>query len=104
MTALSIIRVMKETGKTIDQLCEGLTIYPQLLVNVKVVDKNEVLNDEETNQAIASVEEELHGNGRVLVRPSGTEPLLSVMAEAETDEICDRVVGEISKLIKKSMV
>ena len=101
MTALSIIRVMKETGKTIDQLCEGLTIYPQLLVNVKVVDKNEVLNDEEINKAIASVEEELHGNGRVLVRPRGTEPLLRVMAEAETDEICDRVVGKIARLIQK---
>lgn len=101
MTALSILRVMKETGKTIDQLCEGLTIYPQLLVNVKVVDKTEVLNDTEINEAIASVEQELHGNGRVLVRPSGTEPLLRVMAEAETDEICDKVVGKIARLIQK---
>lgn len=101
MTALSILRVMKETGKTIDQLCEGLTIYPQLLVNVKVVDKTEVLNDTEINEAIASVEQELHGNGRVLVRPSGTEPLLRVMAEAETDEICDKVVGDIARLIQK---
>ena len=101
MTALSILRVMKETGKTIDQLCEGLTIYPQLLVNVKVVDKTEVLNDTEINESIALVEQELHGNGRVLVRPSGTEPLLRVMAEAETDEICDKVVGKIARLIQK---
>lgn len=101
MTALSILRVMKETGKTIDQLCEGLTIYPQLLVNVKVVDKTEVLNDTEINETIASVEQELHGNGRVLVRPSGTEPLLRVMAEAETHEICDKVVGKIARLIQQ---
>lgn len=101
MTALSILKVMKKTGKTLTELCEGLTIYPQLLVNVKVSDKSTVLNDAEINQAIASVEEELKGNGRVLVRPSGTEPLLRVMAEAETDEICDRVVGRIARLIQK---
>ena len=100
MTALSILKVMKRTGKTIDELCEGLIIYPQLLVNVKVVDKTQVLHDEEINAAIASVEKQLHGNGRVLVRPSGTEPLLRVMAEAETDEICDRVVGKIARLIQ----
>ena len=62
MTALSILKVMKRTGKTIDELCEGLTIYPQLLVNVKVVDKTQVLHDEEINAAIASVEKQLHGN------------------------------------------
>ncbi len=101
MTALSILKVMKKTGKTLDELCEGLTIYPQLLVNVKVTDKTQVLNDEEINSAIQSVEAELKGNGRVLVRPSGTEPLLRVMAEAETDEICDRVVGKIARLIQK---
>lgn len=101
MTALSIIKVMKKTGKTIDELCEGLTIYPQLLVNVKVTDKTQVLNDDEINNAILDVEKELQGNGRVLVRPSGTEPLLRVMAEAETDEICDRVVGKIARLIQK---
>lgn len=101
MTALAILKVMKKTGKTIDELCDGLTIYPQLLVNVKVTDKTQVLNDAEINSEIAAVEEELKGNGRVLVRPSGTEPLLRVMAEAETDEICDRVVGKIARLIQK---
>ncbi len=101
MAALAILKVMKKTGKTIDELCDGLTIYPQLLVNVKVTDKTQVLNDAEINSEIAAVEEELKGNGRVLVRPSGTEPLLRVMAEAETDEICDRVVGKIARLIQK---
>ena len=101
MTALSILKVMKRTGKTIDELCEGLTIYPQLLVNVKVVDKTQVLHDEEINAAIASVEKQLHGNGRVLVRPSGTEPLLRVMAEAETDEICHENVLKVVNLIKE---
>ena len=56
MIALSVLRVMKETGKTIDWLCEGLTIYIQLLVNVKVADKTEVLNYTEINETIAPVE------------------------------------------------
>ena len=101
MTALAVIKVMKKTGKTINELCEGLTIYPQLLVNVKVTDKTKVMDDPEVQKAIADVDDELHGNGRVLVRPSGTEPLLRVMAEAETDEICDRVVGKIARLIQR---
>ncbi len=101
MTALAVLKVMTVTKKSIDELCDGLVIYPQLLVNVHVTDKNAVLQDDEINQAIAEVEDELHGNGRVLVRPSGTEPLLRVMAEAQTDEICDRVVGRIARLIQK---
>lgn len=101
ITALAILKIMKETGKTIEELREGLVIYPQLLVNVKVTDKTKVMEDPEVKKAVEEVDEELHGNGRVLVRPSGTEPLLRVMAEAETDEICDRVVGKIARLIQK---
>lgn len=100
MTALAVIKVMKKTGKTINELMEGLTIYPQLLVNVEVVDKTKVMDDPEVQKAIDEVDEELHGNGRVLVRPSGTEPLLRVMAEAETDEICAKVVNKIADLIR----
>ncbi len=102
MTALAVLKVMVKRHKTIQELIEGLTIYPQLLVNVKVSDKTQVMNDPEICQAIDAVEKELHGNGRVFVRPSGTEPLLRVMAEAQTDEICDRVVGSIARLIHKN--
>lgn len=101
MTALAILKVMLKTNKTIDELCEGLTIYPQLLVNVKVSDKTQVLQDQQINDAINEVEKKLEGNGRVLVRPSGTEPLLRVMAEAQTDEICHDVVNQIAELIQK---
>lgn len=100
VTALAILKVMKSTGKSISQLCEGLRIYPQLLVNVKVNDKTKVMDDPEVQEAIAKVNKDLNGNGRILVRPSGTEPLLRVMAEAETDEICQQVCGQVADVIK----
>lgn len=99
MTALSILKVMKKSGKSIMELREGLKIYPQLLVNVRVTDKTKVMDDPQVQAAIADVDTRLHGNGRVLVRPSGTEPLLRVMAEAETDEICHEVCHQIADLI-----
>ena len=101
LTALKLLQVMKETGKTVQELSEGLFIYPQLLKNVKVKDKKEVLNDEQLKKVIDSVNEELSGDGRILVRPSGTEPLIRVMVEAKTDELCkmyvDRVVNYIEE-------
>lgn len=101
VTALAMLKIMKETGKRALELMDGLKIYPQLLINVKVTDKTKVMGDSEVQKAIDEVNEELNGNGRILVRPSGTEPLLRVMAEAETDEICDRVVGKIARIIQR---
>ena len=101
MTACAILKIMLDTGKTIKELMEGLRIYPQLLVNVKVRDKNAVLQDEEIKALVEQVSSDLSGNGRILVRPSGTEPLLRVMAEAETDEICREVVYRIADPIRE---
>jgi phosphoglucosamine mutase len=100
VTALAMLKIMKDTGRTALELMEGLRIYPQLLINVKVTDKSKVMDDPEVLKAIDEVNAELNGNGRILVRPSGTEPLLRVMAEAETDEICQRVVGKVADIIK----
>ena len=101
VTALAILEIMKETRKPISALMEGLKIYPQLLVNVRVTNKQTALDDEEIKQAIEEVNEELSGNGRLLVRPSGTEPLIRVMAEAETDEICERVVNRVADIVRR---
>ncbi len=101
LTALSVLEVMQKTGKGIDELCQGLHIYPQLLVNVKVTDKTCVMDDEQVHKAIVEVEQQLNGNGRILVRPSGTEPLLRVMAEAATDEICQEIVGKVADIIRE---
>ena len=100
VTALMFLRVMKETGLTALELCEGLKIYPQLLINVKVSDKNAAMEDSDVNKAIEEVNSRLNGNGRILVRQSGTEPLVRVMAEAETDEICEREVNSIVEIVK----
>ncbi len=101
VTALATLEVMKETGKSINELIDGLTIYPQLLVNVRVTDKNLAMEDEEVLAAIAEVDTTLKGNGRVLVRASGTEPLVRVMAEAQTDEICAQEVEKVASIVRR---
>ena len=90
-----------ENKKTLAQLTEPVTIYPQLLINVRVKDKAEVLNDEDIKKAIEEVTEALGDDGRILVRESGTEPLIRVMVEAQTDEICHENVLKVVNLIKE---
>ena len=101
LTALKLLECVRETGKSLEELSKGLRIYPQLLENVEVKDKNVVLQDQEIADFIAAREAELNGNGRILVRPSGTEPLIRVMVEAESDAICAEVVASIIDLIRK---
>lgn len=100
-TALAVLKIIKETGKNITELCDGLKIYPQLLVNVKVTDRDAAMKDSEVQAAIAEVDEALSGNGRVLVRASGTEPLVRVMAEAETDEICAEQCEKVAEIVRR---
>ncbi len=92
LTACKLMEIVKATGKSIVELNEGLKIYPQLLVNVKVEDKEAKLQDPVLLAKVKEVETALAGNGRILVRPSGTEPLVRVMVEAETDELCQKYV------------
>ena len=102
LTALKLLEVMHKTGKNIRELEEGLKIYPQLLVNVPVKDKEAAMQAEPIVNEVAAINEELHGNGRILVRPSGTEPLVRVMVEAESDELCHHYVYRVVDLIEKS--
>ena len=99
LTAIKLMEVMLESKKSLSELTKDLVIYPQTLKNVRVSDKKAVLESKEIHEAVASIEKELEGNGRILVRPSGTEPVIRVMAEAETKEICDRVVDRVAELI-----
>lgn len=100
-TALRLLQVMIDEKKSLKQLGEDLFIYPQLLVNMTVKDKNAVLNDESVNAVIKEVEEELGNEGRILVRPSGTEPLLRVMVEAKSDELCHKYVYRVIDFVKE---
>lgn len=101
LSAIQLMAVMKETGKTLSELASEVTIYPQKLVNVKVRDKHTVMDEAEVQEIIQRVENKMDGKGRILVRPSGTEPLLRVMAEAETDELVNEYVEEIADVIRR---
>lgn len=102
LTALKLLEIMKNTGKSLEELSEGLFIYPQLLKNVKVNDKEAALKDEALWKAVKEVEDELKDEGRILVRPSGTEPLVRVMVEAKTDELCQQYVQRVVDFIEES--
>lgn len=101
LTSLKMMEVMLASKKKMSELCEGLNIFPQILVNVKVKDKTEAMNDPEVKEAVEAAEKEIGASGRILVRESGTEPLVRVMAEAETEEICRRYVDAIVSVIRK---
>lgn len=101
LTSLKVMEVMLEKKQPVSELLKGLTIFPQLLKNVRVHDKRVAMQDEAVLAAVRAAEEELGGEGRVLVRESGTEPLVRVMAEAATDEICTKVVDGIIKVLEK---
>lgn len=101
LTGIQLLDIMKETGKKLSQLADELTLYPQLLENITVKHKKEVLENEKVKAAIEEAEASLGESGRVLVRPSGTEPLVRVMIEAETEDLCKQYADQIINAIKE---
>ncbi|MBD1222926.1 phosphoglucosamine mutase [Virgibacillus halodenitrificans] len=99
LSAIQLVNVMRETGKPLSELAGEMAIFPQVLKNVKVIDKNEALSNSRINEEIEAVEKELGDQGRVLVRPSGTEPLVRVMVEAPTKEECEKYVDQVANVI-----
>jgi phosphoglucosamine mutase (EC 5.4.2.10) len=103
LTALQLVNIMKLTKKPLSELVKDLKKYPQKLVNIRVKDKYHVTENERVKAVIEEVEKEMAGNGRVLVRPSGTEPLVRVMVEAATPEACDEFVNRIAQTVEEEM-
>ncbi len=103
LSALQLINVMKATGKPLSELAAEMPKFPQLLKNVKVTDKYAVEENDKVKEAIAKVEEKMAGDGRVLVRPSGTEPLVRVMVEARTEDLCEEYVQEIVDVVEAEL-
>ncbi|MGD6777406.1 phosphoglucosamine mutase [Sutcliffiella horikoshii] len=103
LTGLQLVNIMKLTKKSLSELAGEMTKFPQLLVNIKVTDKHRVTENEKVKAVIEEVEAEMNGNGRILVRPSGTEPLVRVMAEAPTQEQCDEYVERIAAVVRAEM-
>ncbi|WP_164670740.1 phosphoglucosamine mutase [Virgibacillus doumboii] len=99
LTAIQLVNVMKETGKALSELAGEMEIYPQVLKNVKVTDKQNAMTNPKVQEVIEAVEEEMNGEGRVLVRPSGTEPLVRVMVEAPTKEQCEKYTDQVATVI-----
>ena len=95
LTSLKMMEVMMAKKKTLSQLCEGLQIYPQVLKNVAVKDKESAQNDPDVQAAVAAAANKLGSSGRILVRPSGTEPKIRVMVEAQSLSQCQELVDSV---------
>jgi len=100
LTSLKLMEVMLAKKKTLSQLVSDLRIYPQLLKNIRVHSKPEAQNDPDVQAAVQAVADKLGNSGRILVRESGTEPVIRVMVEAETNEICKEYVNNVIDVIR----
>ena len=104
LTSLKIMEVMLEKKSSLSELLSEMKTYPQVLKNVRVRDKKEAREDAQVQAAVKAGEEKLAGDGRILLRESGTEPLIRVMAEAGTMELCNEVVDDIVAVLQKFAV
>ena len=94
---------LKRTGRTLAELASIVTRLPQTLVNVKGVDKASAGTDPAVQDAVAAAEAELGETGRVLLRPSGTEPLVRIMVEASSQETADRIANSLAVVVKDKL-
>jgi phosphoglucosamine mutase len=99
VTSLKLMEVMLAKGKPMSELAAPVVFYPQVLKNVRVKSKPDAQNDPDVQAAVKKVADALGDTGRILVRESGTEPVIRVMVEAESDEICEKYVDEVIKVI-----
>lgn len=100
LTSLMLMEVIMEKKQTLEKLCEEVKIYPQLLKNVRVTDKKTARENPAVQKAVEEVAAVLGNDGRILVRESGTEPVIRVMVEASTDEICEKYVDQVVKVLE----
>ena len=100
LTSLKMMEVMLARKKKMSELSEGFTVYPQVLKNIRVNNKADAQNDNDVQVAVKAVAEQLGDSGRILVRESGTEPVIRVMVEAESEETCQKYVDEVIAVIK----
>ena len=101
LTAVKLTNIIKTSGKSLEELAGEVSIYPQKLVNIKVIDKKSAMEDLEILAECEKVEKELEGNGRILLRASGTENLIRVMVEASSDELTDKYCEQVAKIVRE---
>ena len=102
ITAIKLMEILIESKLPASRLCDGLIMYPQLTKSVRVLDKSAAISDKTVQNAYEEAKKTLHGVGRILLRPSGTEPVVRIMAEHPDEEICRAAVDNIATAIEKS--
>jgi phosphoglucosamine mutase len=103
VAALQVILAVSESGKTLSELKAGMSKFPQTMINVRLVKKVDISNNQVINAAVADAEAKLDGRGRVLLRPSGTEPLIRVMVEGEDQVLVDQLVSDMAKIVQQQV-
>ena len=100
LTSLKVMECMLAKEKTLSQLCEGFAVFPQILINIRVADKKAALIDPDVQKVVAEAAAQLGNKGRILVRESGTEPLIRIMVEGESQEICEKLAQSVLTAIR----
>lgn len=103
LSAVQLANIVVEKGQTLAELAKEMPKYPQLLKNLRVEDKMAMMTNVKILEEIVNIEVEMNGKGRVLVRPSGTEPLVRVMVEAQTENLCESYVSRLLEVVEKEM-
>ena len=103
LTAITLADILVETKNIASALTAGLDIFPQKLKNIKVADKNRIMSDEKVREYIEKTNAQFDGNGRLLLRASGTEPLIRIMVEAQDEAACDECIAKTEKMLSELM-
>ena len=101
LTAIMVVEEMCELKSKLSSLCENVLLYPQLTKNIKVIDKEAVVKDDIVLEAVETIEKKINGEGRVLLRQSGTEPVIRVMVESKSKKTCEEYCDYIIDVIKE---
>ena len=101
IAALQVLTIMLKQEKSLHQLCEGITLLPQTLLNIKTEHAESLISNSQVSSAVDKLNDDLHGEGRVLLRPSGTEPLLRIMVEGHEEQQVRQQANELSEVINR---
>jgi phosphoglucosamine mutase len=103
LTALHLVARMAQTGKSLAELASAVTKLPQVLINVRDVDREQLASAAAVHSAVVAAEADLAGNGRILLRPSGTEPVIRVMVEAPSEEQATSIAESIAAVVRAEL-
>ncbi len=103
LTGLQLAAEVARTGRSLAELATVMTQYPQVLLNVRGVDRERLASDERIADAVRAAEQQLGDDGRVLLRPSGTEPLVRVMVEAHEHDVAERIAAELAAVVRDNL-